>query len=396
MDFYATWPGMGCAVAALLLVALPPFGILDPPMRPRADHLSRLDGLRGLLALGVFLHHAAIYHVFSTTGRWAAPPARFYRTVGPAAVAMFFMITGLLFFGKLLAEDGRPDWPRLFVGRIARIAPLYLASVVAMLATVLGISPHLHVPPLDLARQVGSWLLLGFGSQPDVNGYGRTWALDAGVTWTLHYEWLFYIALLPLGLLVRFRLLSPASTILCLAACLAWAALTPDTNIPPSLPVLLSMFLAGIAAAAIRRARCPIGTGVTGSVAILLLLGLTFLCPGRYGFEPTLLLGGAFFLIAGGNTLFGLLESRPAIRLGHISFGVYLLQGQVLWTVFHLVPPSVTRSPAGFWYCVAAACLSLVLVATAAHLAIERPGIELGRRVGTRLRSGSRTTASEA
>ncbi len=45
-------------------------------------------------------------------------------------------------------------------------------------------------------------------------------------------------------------------------------------------------------------------------------------------------LGGAFFLIANGVTLFGVLGTRSAKRLGDISFGICLLQGLAMTALF--------------------------------------------------------------
>ena len=387
MDFYSAWPSVVCLAVLVLLASTPLLRALDPPGSANGGRIPQIDGMRGFLALLVFFHHAVIYHSFEMTGGWWLPPLRFYQTLGPLAVSMFFMITGYLFYGKLLAEGGRPRWVRLYVGRVFRIGPLYLLALAILLAGVARARPHLEVPPAMLAREVGTWMLLGFGKQVDVNGFSDTWTLDAGVTWTLRYEWLFYAALLPLSLLVRAGRIATPLLVATLVAVLLWAANTRPSALPPTVPVLLSMFGAGMAAAVWERSRWFVrSSGGFPSLGILACLAGTFGWPGVYGFATTVLLGVAFAVIVGGNDLFGLLACRAARRLGEASFGIYLLQAPALATVFTLAPIPIKRSPAGFWCCVLAAAVLLVGCATVAHVAVERPGIAAGRRL-IRLRS---------
>jgi peptidoglycan/LPS O-acetylase OafA/YrhL len=93
------------------------------------------------------------------------------------------------------------------------------------------------------------------------------------------------------------------------------------------------------------------------------------------------MLAFSFQLIISGVTLFGLLVSRPARRLGNISFGIYLLQGPVLAASF-LVPgvrSAALASPLGHWVVMAVDAILLVLLSTATHAMIERPGVRLGK-----------------
>jgi peptidoglycan/LPS O-acetylase OafA/YrhL len=78
---------------------------------PPQGRFVTLDGLRGCLAFLVFLSHAALWFFFVKTGRWEVPPSAMYTHFGQASVIMFFMITGMLFFSKLLRARVHPvDW----------------------------------------------------------------------------------------------------------------------------------------------------------------------------------------------------------------------------------------------------------------------------------------------
>src|SRR4051812_45357279 len=69
---------------------------------PGAAHLLSIDGLRGVLALSVFVGHAAGARMWYRTGQWGAEVGPVFGQVGVYAVTMFFFITGFLFWEKLL------------------------------------------------------------------------------------------------------------------------------------------------------------------------------------------------------------------------------------------------------------------------------------------------------
>jgi peptidoglycan/LPS O-acetylase OafA/YrhL len=84
----------------------------------------------------------------------------------------------------------------------------------------------------------------------------------------------------------------------------------------------------------------------------------------------------------------GLLVSRPAIRLGDVSYGIYLLQGLVLAAVFRSsFVRGVTSSPVLNWSLTLIAGILLIAVATAGHVIVERPGIALGKYVSSTIQA---------
>lgn len=61
---------------------------------------SPLDGLRGVLASAVVVHHFYINYVMYTTGEWVRPTTQILNNFGAVSVSFFFLITGYLFFLK--------------------------------------------------------------------------------------------------------------------------------------------------------------------------------------------------------------------------------------------------------------------------------------------------------
>ena len=194
--------------AVALAVALGVAWLLSRFILPDAPrgHNAALDGLRGYLAFGVFLHHATLWHYYAGTSRWELPGGVPYEGFGHLCVSLFFMITSLLFVGKLLDSRGQSvDWLTLYVGRVMRIAPLYYVVVAAVFVVVAVVSGgKLREPVPDLLRHVGSWLGFTLFLLPDVNTV-PTGVIVARVTWTLAYEWLFYLTLPLLALCLRLR-----------------------------------------------------------------------------------------------------------------------------------------------------------------------------------------------
>ncbi len=390
MGIYSVWPFFVCMAIIYAIAATPAFKAADTPPNHVQNRVSSVDGLRGFLALGVFFYHGAIYHEYLIDGKWNAFPSRFYPVLGQMGVAMFFMITGYLFWGKLLAEGGRPDWLRLYTGRIFRIGPLYLFMFLVMLVIVFSYTGlQLKVPVFNLVKAIAKGLALGFfKGQPDVNGY-PAWLVASGVTWTLRFEWYFYLSLIVTSFIARTARLHLPFTIAGWAVCLAYVAWhnIPEPLAPRSVCCLL--FFTGMGCASLEKAGLRLNLPkAAASVLVVLLIGtvLGMFSTANAAF-PAVLIGLAFYLILSGANVFGLLAARAARRLGDVSYGIYLLQGLVLALILRNqhVRIFALESPARYWASVLFCALLLVSFATAAHVWIERPGIKLGKQVAAML-----------
>ena len=369
-----------CLIAALVTAALlvRRFGAPAPQGRYHS-----IDGLRGYLALAVFLCHVAVWYAYLRTGRWADSDSRLYRQFGEASVVLFFMITAFLFYSKLLNSPGRFDWKQLYLSRVARIVPLYLVVVLAVFAIVGYLTDWtLRVPVGALLFRGLEWLALGLLGAPALNEFSGASVIVAGVIWSLAYEALFY-AWLPLLCVtvpnaerVRGALLSVSVVAIVCFVLLHLA------------PVRLLGFLGGIAAAVLVRSQLVsrlARTPAAGVVAIGCTAAAVGLFPTSYAPVPTGLLAMAFIIIAGGNTLFGVLTAGVSRMLGEISYGIYLLHGIILFVAFYLLIPNA-QSLSGTAHCLVAVLCTPVLVAIAYFLftCIERPWIEWAHQRGPR------------
>ncbi len=370
----------------MALVSLPIFKAADsPPGSPKA-RLVALDGLRGILASSVLVHHAASNYRFIRDGKWDLPPSGFYTVAGEGAVDMFFMITGYLFWSRLIAEQGRPRWMRLYLGRFFRIAPVYFAVIAGVFLSVLSFAGFtLKIGRLALLEETVEWLSLGVTTPGDFNG-DTAIGPRMGMAWTLHSEWIFYFTLPTVAFVAGSTKWHLTATSSCLAAGLVLVLLTQNGDHTDF--VVATLFLMGMMAASLQAkdVRLRLSPTACSAASVLLLAGAGFGCANGYDFPAVLMLGLVFHLVVSGSTIFGLLTSKPSRRLGDISYGIYLVQGLVFYDVLGIrrVRVFARQSDASYWLVMGLCATATVSLAWAIHLLVENPGVRLGRYVSNR------------
>jgi peptidoglycan/LPS O-acetylase OafA/YrhL len=379
------------AIAFTFAVALGAVGARIDPPPPGKNRSIPIDGLRGLLAFAVFVHHSVIWHYYAAGEGWHTPASALYAHFGDSAVIVFFMVTAFLFSTKILdSTDARPvAWRDLYIGRFFRIMPLYALVVVALVVVVFvrtGLT--LTVSWATLLKSIALWLAVTMFGAPPINGLGVTPYAVAAVTWTLRYEVVYYCALGFIALAMRRKVSVPV-------LCLTGAALTISAYAlgAPRLS-LMTAFAIGTAAGYVSRIRAWrefANQRVADLIVILSVcipVGLNV-----HGVASVFLFGIAFALICSGTNLFGLLESRAIRYLGEISFSIYLIHGLVLFVCFECVvgvQRTADLSPLQHW-AIVLACVPVVIgLAGICYHVIERPGIEPGRAFARRMRSSSR------
>ncbi|WP_223501866.1 acyltransferase family protein [Pseudomonas sp. BF-R-24] len=370
---------LAIATAALLLRSVPKI--------PRElehcgeSRFAGIDGLRGYLAFGVFVHHSIITWIFLKTGVIDFPPSNFYSQLGQGSVALFFMITGFLFWNRLLTHGRQHDWLAFAVSRLFRLYPLYLPLMLTVFVCVFYLQDwELKDSGTQLIGQTLAWLIF---DRPDVNQYHQTGMLISNVTWTLGYELFFYLAL-PLAAMVFICRGGWMQTVLCL---IGIYTLYQVVGWEHSLKKhFLASFLGGIAAAYwIRRPQCVAWSlSPLAGIVALLALAIAFTAFNRaFNLGALLLLSLFFVIVASGNTLFGALRPRSIRWLGEISYSTYLLHGFVLWVLVQRLPPILhldVRQPWVFLPLLAVCSCLLIIISSLTYLYIEKPGINAGKK----------------
>ena len=327
--FDLTWAAAAIGMAWLTAgVLIRRFGAPAPMGRYHS-----LDGLRGMLAVSVMIHHAAVWYGFATTGNWLLPASTVYAELGQGSVLMFFMITSFLFVSKLIhAKDG-VDWLHMLVSRIMRLTPLYWFAMLCMFCMV-GMQTRwqLHEPAALLLDQAEVWLGYTVSGFPDINHLANTGHLVADVTWTLVYEWMFYLALPLLAWLMGRK---PGWLPLLFSMLVLWWMFD---RWHPNLRMVVVFVMGGLTAVLVSRADWFKSWTVTQTASWLVLAGILavlVLFHSAYDAWPTLILWTCFTLIAGGNSLFGWLVHPATRQLGDQAYSIYLLHGMTLYAMFH-------------------------------------------------------------
>jgi peptidoglycan/LPS O-acetylase OafA/YrhL len=385
--------------------------------------VGNVDVLRAVAALGVLVGHA-----YALGGRAIPVRAEQWYDVPllqtATGVWLFFAISGYViskpFIDRLLTGKPLPELVPYALRRSLRIFPLYWIALLAVIALA-GAGPisGWHYP-LHLAMLHN----LVPGEQAAV----------FSVAWTLTLEVLFYVAVPLLALGVRrLRNISPERlAALIVVSWLASVAFTaaaglhaPDRTglwLRGSFPAMWQMFCPGLLLAVAPHLRAPawrkwvvvpdrrvVVAVLVTTLAAGVLLGS--IAPRRWGVEAYVLLTDAsrpLFAIGFGIVLAAAIRAHPwfqrrgrfALRLGLVSYGIYLLHA-VLLDLFQsdrldaLVPLPHGGLLAFFVHVVFLAGLTIPL-AILSWRWLEQPCIRLGGRLGDRWRVRRRAPTTTA
>jgi len=395
MDVVSFLPAVASLLLALFCCALIVKKWGAPPL---AGRYGAIDGLRGYLAFFVFLHHACIWYFYVRYGAWNVPPSPLYTNFGHASVAMFFMITGFLFYAKLLAARGRGvDWGKLYISRILRLTPLYLFAMVLLFITVACLSGFRMQETLPtLLKHAAQWLMFTALEAPDLNGIKNTTHIMAGVTWSLPYEWLFYL-LLPL-LALPLRIMPPWPYLL--ASILVFLTVLAAAIIRQAPVHHFLAFLAGLIAAVLvlLPTFCRFCASRLASILTVVCIGTACLAfASAHEIGSLLLLSIAFAMIAGGTSIFGTLHTAVSRTFGEFAYSIYLLHGLLLFVTFHFVigrEHAMTFSPLLHWSVILLLTPLLICICFMTFKLIEQPGMRHVNAVAAYFRRVSRHAKS--
>lgn len=363
---------------------------------PPQSRLEQLDGLRGLAALVVVVHHyfgREDAHTFPHAELAAQVPFAYH--FGPFGILLFFLLSGFVIMMTLERCNGILDF---FGRRIARLWPAMLvcATLSAILINVSGVSDYYGT---DNEVSWFDWLSSIFFIPPDLlaDKLGLTLAdrpnWVEGVYWTLWYEVRFY-ALIAIVFLIAPRgwffwlwagvqavslavLAAPA-----VAESLRFQLFWPELVFMPG---YLGWFGLGVVGFMYwsRRVTLPvILIGILAMVQIWLRPVLTLVAPENASVMtswgdrdpvvfPFILAAFALFLIR--SPVMRFLSWRPLLAIGLASYPLYLFHEQPGLITFMLVAEAGLPS----WLGPALAIPLVIVAALLIHRFMEMPGKRL-------------------
>jgi peptidoglycan/LPS O-acetylase OafA/YrhL len=380
------------AASALLLLFDRWGGYFANMASPVSQKLATLEGLRGILAFSVVMHHACCWYYFTQNGIWTTGSSVIFARLADFGVIQFFYLSGFLFWRKLM-KTGRIPIAKFYLSRFVRIGPVYYLSVgAAILVGLLVTGFKLQVSPENLANSLLSWLLFSLGGPRSVN-HADIARITCGVTWTLELEWLFYLSLPFLGWFSRntrrlffyalmFGALFLLSRYIRTGAVDEGSLHSASSILAQYSKFMLVGFGGGILIASLEpRLRGWLQRVVRWQNWILLCLYLAYLTvPGITTAGQVLVLAG-FALVVQGADLFGVLRSRAVRLLGAISYPMYLVHGIVYYSAMKLRGGIHAVSLQSYMLETAVCMTVILLLSTVIHLVLEQPTMKLSEQI---------------
>lgn len=352
---------------------------LNKNLTPSGNRYGSIDGLRGILAIGVFIHHSFTAYGYFTTGVWQYSSNPLLNQFGQSSVALFFMITGFLFTNKALGKN--IEWKKFFTSRARRLFPLYFIVVNIVFLIAFGkTSWSLNESILNISTEYLRWITFVVFGRPDINGLKDSALIIAGVNWSLKFEVLFYILVVP-TIYFASRYLSDVflligGTITSIIAFISIKYLKLDVNLS------IFHFQCGILIALLfrmSRVREIFRNKYFHYVSFISVIVLVF----THSWTLSLILLAVIFSsVIGGGSLRGLLNTRPAIWLGDISYGVYLVHGLLLYCVLSILNKTLDLNELDlffYWFVVFCTGSLTVILASLSYAYLEKPIMSLGK-----------------
>ena len=341
-----------------------------------------IDGLRGYLAFFVFLHHSYIWQIYLKTENWEDPESNLFNQFGETTVVFFFIITAFLFTTKLLTnKTGEIDWSNYLKSRFFRLFPMYSFSVIIIFILAACLTNFtIRVPFLENLKSILSWIFFNVSKKnSNLNGLEDTFILNAGITWTLPYEWIFYFLLPLIALFFKIKINYKALIGFTITA--AVIMLINKSSLRHFMP-----FIGGICVALLintKKFNTILKQKKYTLLALLLLaVSVYFFNSGRKPY-PLIAASIVFLIIASGNNFFGILSSAFSRKFGQITYSLYLLHGILLFIIFHYIvgfEKAKTLTDIEFWSIITVSVFPLILICQLTFKYIELPLMSLAKR----------------
>lgn len=344
-----------------------------------AHNVRPMEGLRGFAVFLVFLvHYVTLVAPWVTRGSHTQAVAAALHTMGNTGVDLFFVLSGYLIYGSLIARA--QPFGRYMARRVERIYPAFLAVFAIYIALSFAFPAENKIPsawPAASVYLLQNLLLLPglFPIEPLIT-----------VAWSLSYE-MFYYLLIPLliGALglrrrsARWRCIFFGGLAIAVAA--LGAALFGSH-------VRLIMFIAGILLHEALSAESLAQRWSPRSAVALVALVTGLLCTllplqgaAAYALKVSILFVCFFVLclacFSHPTTWLPRAFSWTPLRwLGNMSYSYYLIHGLALKAAFIVLAAMLPASERGAWFFYALMPMMFgltLLPAAALFLMVERP-----------------------
>ena len=295
----------------------------QPETMQTLSRSRHLDGLRGILACCVVAHHSYYTFLWREGGSWGGTDNTLIINLGAVSVSLFFMMSAYLHVLNIFRSPNI-NWYEFYWARAKRIYPVYLLVMLAVIALTIHfrrIDTHNFV---QFVQFLGEWLLF---QNAQFQGF-QAHLVIAGVQWTLVYEWGMYAVLPVIHMIFHRKICFQAAAWLAIGV--AWfigmhSALNTYWIFVMALPAFLFS------------KQIQLIIQKYPKLIHFLMLPLTayiFIATPAYSWEQKGLLMVWFMCVVHGYNFFNLLNLYGLVKLGNMSYSVYLIHGWVLFMWF--------------------------------------------------------------
>lgn len=365
-------------ITSVILMSLLAVGLFDkisPINLVEHGRNNQIDGMRGFLAIFVLIHHAAIWNGYLSSGVWEAPSSNLLANLGQVGVSFFFMITGYLFFSKIISGD--QDWTRLYVSRLLRLTPMFIVSL-CLIFIIVGFKSgwRMQVSTEELFVSIMKWLPFTALGMPNINDVKDSFTINAAVTWTLVYEWFFYFSLPVISALIK-RKVSIYMVMISAISLFVFILFFSKIHI--------ASFLFGLLAFLLNKSKIVNGIAKAKVTPIIITAIMVFemtYFKTTYAPLPLILCGITFIIIASGCDLYGILRLNITRKLGETTYSVYLLHGIFLYCLMTWIIPN-NHTENTFIILVSTTAFLITFTSCLTFKLIETPFIKLTKQTTT-------------
>ena len=282
-----------------------------------------------------------------------------------------------MFISKILDKNTIDyNWKKYLIARFYRLFPIYFFSICIIFILIAIISKLKRNDSFfNLIKQIINWILFTIDGPKNINNINNTFILNAGVTWTLPYEWMFYFLLPVFAVILKIKVNYKIIVGFVIAFLIILSIYKPSfKNFVP--------FIFGIAIGLLMKEKKYqfFKKSIYTFIALFLLfISINYFHSGRK-IIPILISFFILFIIANGNSFFGLLSNSFSRKLGQITYSIYLLHGIILFTVFYFFigfEKASKLSQIEHWSIIALTIFPVILLSQITYKYIELPSMNL-------------------
>lgn len=302
-----------------------------------------INGIRGILASLVMFSHAFKDFYIYIGNPWIFDKNYFdllgygnqATNTGKIGVAIFFMISGYLFYRLLNSPSF--NLKKFIKNRFLRIFPLY--AFVVSFCIIIGLIISDQTLDWGILVGIAKWYTF-FGSYDVLNIATMT----KGVEWTLKLEILLYASIPILFYLFQkinnqaIRHLLILGSILSIFIAGFLLRIYGKVYIDPRAALCFYVGYVALEIKGLYSFQTFLQSKIATILAILFFLSSFFISSHNLFYLYLIASCGFLFLcLSSGNNLFGLLDIEPLQKLGEISYSIYLIHGCVLYGLMQLI-----------------------------------------------------------